>query len=128
MQSSELPGAVNPRSSLPVQATGVARGGLRRDLNFARSVYVYRSLFDELVSPQRIGLSEQDLATSWSGPHAVTASYLGQGGEQIDLPFLLPVDQLYWYNIEFFADVFGEARDIRYYTHAPVPIGGASKG
>ena len=105
----------------------VSRAGLRPDLNFARSVFVYRSLFDELASPQRLGLSEEDLLTAWPADEAVTATYR-MGDHQVDLPLLVPVDRLHWYNAEFFRDVYGPDRPVQYYTHVPVERDDVSGG
>lgn len=109
-------------------SVGVSRAGLRPDLNFARSVFVYRSLFDELASPQLLGLSEEDLLTAWPAEEAVTATYRIVGDHQVDLPLLVPVDRLHWYNPEFFRDLYGPDRTVQYYTHAPVELDDPSGG
>jgi hypothetical protein len=109
-------------AGLLAEAVDVSRAGLRTDLNFARSVLVYRSLFDDLASPQRLGLSEEDLITAWSSGEAVTATYRVVGDQQVDLPLLVPIEHLYWYNADFFRSVFGPRRAVHYFTHAPVSL------
>ncbi|MGH9031816.1 MAG: hypothetical protein ACRDY4_10640 [Acidimicrobiia bacterium] len=110
------------------QTVEVSRVGARPDLNFARSVFVYRSLFDELASPQRLGLSEEDLLTAWPADRAVTATYQLVGDQRVDLPLLVPVEHLHWYNADFFRDLYGPTRPVQYYTHVPVELGDTAGG
>jgi hypothetical protein len=110
------------------RAMGIADGRERRDLDFARSAFVYRSLFDDLASPQRLGLSEEDLAMAWADERAVTIRYEVVGGEEVDLPLLIPADRLYWYNEDFFSSYYGQGTPILYYSHVPLSLGGPPGG
>jgi hypothetical protein len=119
---------VSRKDGILVETAEASRGGLRRELNFARSVFVYRSLFDELGSPQALGLTEEDLLTAWPADEAVTVTYRMVGDHEVDLPLLVPIERLHWYNAEFFRELYGDGRPVQYYTHAPVAAGEGSKG
>jgi hypothetical protein len=105
---------------------GTSSQPLRADREFARSVFAYRSLFDGLASPQRLGLSEEDLLGAWPAEESVTVTYRMAGGGSVDLPLIVPADRLYWYNSEFFRERYGADRAVYYYTHAPLMHGRAA--
>ena len=111
------------------ETVGATREKRREDLNFAKSVYIYRSLFDNLASPQRLGLSGLDLLTAWPAEGSISVTYRLPGDDDlVDLPLIVPADQLYWYNQDFFHQYYGPERPTYYYTHAPVRVGDGDDG
>ncbi|MDQ5885763.1 MAG: hypothetical protein QG628_160 [Patescibacteria group bacterium] len=99
-------------------STGIENGRLDDSLAIQNYSVYRKSLTEMPLSPQLVGLSEQDYVDAISNSD-VTKLDFESGMGKIEVPILVPANNIFWYNTRLLHDIYGKSTDIDYAPPLP---------
>lgn len=88
--------------------------------NYPKGFTEYSNFRDENDKELRIGLFGDDLIRAIEHPDTLKISYEREDGEEIEVPALVPIGILEWYNTELIKRTYGSTENVFVYVHPPV--------